>query len=387
MAKKVAVLGSTGSVGGQALEVIRKSRGRFAVHSLAAMDNVDGLMAQVMEFRPGRVALARETAAVEISHRLKKSLGGDAPEILEGREGVLELAADPRADVILNAVVGSDGLLPTLAALDAGLHLALANKESLVMAGPLVMAKASIKGTLVPVDSEHSSIHRCLEGRDRAQVCAVILTASGGAFRNLPVERLKDVTPEEALNHPVWSMGHRITVDSASMMNKALEIIEAQHLFGVDPSRVRVVLHPQAYVHGLVELTDGTLIAHLGLPDMKTPIAFALDYPDCEPGETESLDLAALGSLSFERPDHQRYPSLALGYKAAQEGGTMPAVMNAADEVAVKGFIDGRITFPAIAEIVSSVMKDHDVEELVSIEQALEADSWGRNRAAGLVGG
>jgi 1-deoxy-D-xylulose-5-phosphate reductoisomerase len=385
-AKRVCVLGSTGSIGVQALDVIAKSRGRLVLHSLAAMGSVDRMLEQVVEFGPARVALEDPVAGKHLEAAVIQRLGGDAPEVLHGRDGVLELAGDAAAEVVLNAVVGSAGLLPSLAALDAGSTLALANKESLVMAGPLVMERAQKTGRLVPVDSEHSSLFRCLEGGDASSVRSLILTASGGAFRDLPIAELDGVTPEQALRHPVWDMGRRVTVDSASMMNKALEIIEAQHLFAVDPGRIDVLVHPDALVHGMVAFADGTLLAHLGPPDMRIPIAYALSYPDGTYPEDEALDLAGRGPLDFKRPDLKRYPCLALGYRAAEAGGTMPAVLNAADEAAVDGFTGGAISFTAIAEVVSRVMDEHEAAPLKSVEAALEADSWARKRAADLIG-
>jgi 1-deoxy-D-xylulose-5-phosphate reductoisomerase len=387
VARRITVLGATGSIGRQALDVIRRSRGRLAVRALAAATSVEALAAQVMEFRPVKVAMADPGAASELASRLGRALGGDAPEVLPGEAAVRALAAEPEADVVLNALVGSAGLTPSLAALEAGLVLALANKESLVTAGPLVMAAARARGTLVPVDSEHSSLFRCVRSLGSRGARAVILTASGGAFRDWPLERMKDVTPEMALRHPVWNMGRRVTVDSATMMNKALEVIEAQHLFGLDASKVRVVIHPQAYVHGMVELADGTLLAHVGPPDMRVPIAYALNYPEDPEPLGPAPDLARVGSLQFEEPDPRRFPCLDLGYRAAEEGGTSPAVLNAADEVAVEAFLSGRVAFPEIAELVRRVMDESGVEAVESPEQIFEADARARGAARRLIEG
>jgi 1-deoxy-D-xylulose-5-phosphate reductoisomerase len=385
LARQVTVLGSTGSIGRQAMEVVRRSNGELGVFSLVAKSNVDRIYSQALEFRPSVVAMAEQSAAERLGGMLRDTLGADAPDVLGGGEAVLKLAADTGADVVLNAVVGSEGLLPSLAALDAGVPLALANKESLVMAGSLVMGKAGRAGALVPVDSEHSSLFRCL--LSRASVRSVTLTASGGAFRDTPIEDMKKVKAEQALRHPVWNMGHRITIDSATMMNKALEVIEALHLFCLEPSAVHVVIHPQAYIHGLVELRDGTLLAHLGPPDMKTPIAYALFYPNMEPPRAEPLDLGAIGSLDFEKPDLDRFPCLRLGFLAAELGGTAPAVLNAADEVAVDAFLGDRIAFTDIADLVGKVLDEHRCEPVESAEQVIAIDEWARGRAGSLVAG
>jgi 1-deoxy-D-xylulose-5-phosphate reductoisomerase len=383
----VSVLGATGSIGRQALDVIRRSHGRLAVRALAAARSVEAIAAQVTEFRPAKVAMADPAAASDLELRLERALGGDAPEVASGDAAVRALAAEPEADVVLNALVGSAGLMPSLAALEAGRVLALANKESLVMAGPLVMAAARERGTLVPVDSEHSSLFRCVRSLGSRGARAVTLTASGGAFKDWPLERMKNVTPEMALRHPVWNMGRRVTVDSATMMNKALEVIEAQHLFGLEASNVRVVIHPQAYVHGMVELADGTLIAHIGPPDMRVPIAYALSYPEDPEPLGAAPELAAVGSLQFEEPDRRRFPCLELGYRAAGEGGTSPAVLNAADEVAVEAFLEGRIAFPEIAELARRVMDERGAEAIESPEQVFEADAGARAAALRLIEG
>ena len=385
--RKIVLLGATGSIGTQALQVIRESAGKLSVSSLAARSDVEGTLRAALEFRPERVAMADPSAAGALEAALENRLGGESPEVLSGEEGVRELAARSHGAVVLNAVVGSAGLLPSLAALDAGALLALANKESLVMAGPLVMERSRGSGELVPVDSEHSSLFRLVRAQDPSWVRSVTLTASGGAFRDWTLERMKGITPEQALSHPVWNMGNRITVDSATMMNKALEVIEAQHLFELDSSRVKVLIHPQAYVHGLIELEDGTLMAHIGEPDMKTPIAYALYYPSNTPPREPAPDLAALGSLAFESPDRERFPCLDLGYRAAEEGGTSPAALNAADEVAVQAFLEGTIPFTDIPRIVKGVLDERPAEEIDSPEHVLEVDRWARDRAAQMIAG
>jgi 1-deoxy-D-xylulose-5-phosphate reductoisomerase len=382
--RKVTVLGATGSVGSQALDVARKSEGSLKVSALACRQNVEGMAELVAEFRPSVVAMTDPAAAEALKHRLKECLKGSKPKILEGEDGLLELAGAGDCDVVLNAVVGSAGLLPTLAALESGVIVALANKESLVMAGPLVMKKAASAAALVPVDSEHSSLFRCLAGRPPETVKSLTLTGSGGALKDWTAERMLEAGPDEVLRHPVWNMGRRVTVDSATLMNKALEVIEAQHLFKVELSRINVVIHPQAIVHALLELQDGTSFAHLSEPDMKIPIAYALYYPLQGRVLKEALDLAEIGKLTFERPDLERFPCLCLGYRAAKEGGTLPAVMNAADEVAVEQFLDGKIKLTEIAAIVQRVMDEHSVEVLRSADQVLEADQWARGRALAL---
>lgn len=385
--RKITVLGATGSIGTQAMDVVRESQGSLTVHALAAKGSVDKLASKVLEFRPARVAMADPTAARELEQRLGGLLGAEGPEVLAGEDGVLELASAGDSDVVLNSLVGSSGLMPTLASLDSGVTLALANKESLVMAGQLVMEKARDQGALVPVDSEHSSLFRCMLSSDASGLRSITVTASGGAFRGWSLDRMKGVTPEQALRHPVWNMGVRVTIDSATMMNKSLEIIEAQHLFNVDPSKIHVAIHPQAYVHGLIELSDGTLLAHLGQPDMRVAIAYALYYPAPSPPERKTLDVAGVGALEFERPDHDRFPCLRLGYRAAEEGGTSPAVLNAADEVAVDAFLKGRIDFTDIPEIVRRVMDEHSTETVEFPEQVLKVDRWAREKALSLIEG
>jgi len=385
--RRVTILGATGSVGRQALDVVAESDGCLKVLGLAVKENTDGLLPLIREHRPRFVAVTNPAAAESLEGELKDVAPGSRPEVLPGESGLLELAGNGEADLVLNAVVGSAGLLPTLAALDAGSILALANKESLVMAGPLVMEKAAESGGLVPVDSEHSSLFRCMLGRDPERVRSVTLTGSGGSLKDWPAEGMKKAEPEEVLRHPVWNMGRRITVDSATLMNKALEVIEAQHLLGVDLSKINVVIHPQAFVHGLVELEDGTLLAHLSEPDMKIPIAYALYYPAAAPALLPMLDLAEIGNLAFERPDLERFPCLCLGYRAANEGGTLPAVLNAADEVAVDGFLRKKIKLTEIAEIAGKVMGDHEVREISSAEQILEVDRWARDKARSYLPG
>jgi 1-deoxy-D-xylulose-5-phosphate reductoisomerase len=304
--------------------------------------------------------------------------------VLGGDEGIAALAASSTADVVLNGIVGAAGLAPTLSALEAGKRVALANKESLVVGGELVMALARQPGQLLPVDSEHNAIWQLLEGRDRDQVARIVLTASGGPFRGASRERLARVTPEEALAHPTWSMGPKITVDSATLANKGLEIIEAHHLFGIPYDRIDVVIHPQSIVHGLVEITDGTLFAELGEPDMRAPIRAALTWPERVPVAAH-VDVTALGGLTFESPDAEAFPALAIAREAGRAGGTAPAVFNAANEVAVAAFLDRRIGFLDIPAICERVLEEHDVVRARSLEDLLAADAWARGRAGAMA--
>jgi 1-deoxy-D-xylulose-5-phosphate reductoisomerase len=380
--KRLALLGSTGSIGEQTLDVVRALPGRFRVTALAAGRSVDKLAAQVRELRPELVSVADPEVAAALRERL-----GPAPvEIAVGAEGLERVATHP-ADLVVAGLVGAVGLRPTLAALAAGRDVALANKEVLVMAGALVMREARRQEVrLLPVDSEHSAIFQALAGQRREDVARLILTASGGPFRTWPAARIARATRDEALRHPNWDMGPKITVDSASLMNKGLEVIEARWLFDVPPERVDVLVHPQSIVHSLVEFVDGQVLAQLGLPDMRGPIALALSWPERLPLELPRLDLAALGSLAFEAPDYKRFPCLELAYAALSGGEAAPAVLNAANEVAVQAFLDGRVAFAAIAETNRTVLdaflgRAASGAGLSDLDDALEADAWARDRA------
>lgn len=383
--KKIAILGSTGSIGVSALEVIRKNQDRFSVAALSAGRNIGLLKEQIRIFKPGVVSVLREEDARELSCAKGMERG---IEILWGEEGFKRVATATDAQLVLSAIVGSAGLLPTLEAIDAGKDIALANKETLVMAGGLVMDKARGKGVrILPVDSEHSAIFQCLEGNRRQDVKRLILTASGGPFRDCSVEEMKYVTVKDALRHPNWKMGKKITIDSASMMNKGLEVIEARWLFSMDIERIHVCIHPQSIIHSMVEYVDGSVMAQLGVPDMKGPIAYAFSYPGRLFSEETSLDLIHAGKLEFERPDMEKFPCLRLAYEASRKGGTMPCVLNASNEMAVDAFLSGGIGFEEIPIVIENVMADHDVREASAIRTVLEADRWARVKANKIIQG
>jgi 1-deoxy-D-xylulose-5-phosphate reductoisomerase len=381
--KRLAILGSTGSIGQSALSVVAEHPEEFRVVGLAAGKNVALLAEQIRRFRPTLVSVQDEDAA----RRLKELVNGPgAPEILMGPGGALAVAGAPDANLVLSAMVGAVGLEPTLAAIEAGKIVALANKETLVAAGPLVMERVKANGTaLIPVDSEHSAIFQALHGQRREDIKKLWLTASGGPFRSWTLAQLAKVTPEQALKHPNWNMGAKITIDSATMMNKALEVIEAGVLFGLPVSYVEVCIHPQSIIHSLVEFVDGSWLAQLGLPDMRVPIAYALTYPRRLPLNSNPLDLGQIARLTFEHPDLTRFPALRLGYEAARIGGTMPAVLNAANEVAVAAFLEKRLPFPGIPRVVEETMAAHQTEPIATLEQVLAVNQWAREHAAGLI--
>jgi len=379
--KRIALLGSTGSVGEQTLSVVAEFPERFRVTALAAGRNVAKLTEQVRRFRPERVALADAAAARE----LMRELGRETPELGIGAEGLIAVAEHP-ADLVLAALVGAVGLAPTLAAIRAGRDVALANKEVLVMAGALVRRELAARGgRLLPVDSEHSAIFQVLAGQRAEDVARIVLTASGGPFRGWPAEKIARATVSEALAHPNWRMGPKITIDSATLANKALEVIEARWLFDVAPERVSVVVHPQSIVHSLVELVDGSVLAQLGLPDMRVPIACALAWPERLPLTGPRLELASVGRLDFEPPDPERFPCLGLAWRALAGAETGPAVLNAANEESVAAFLAGRIRFPDVAAVNASVLEGylarHTGAAARSLDDILSADAWARGRA------
>lgn len=373
--KGVSILGSTGSIGCQALDVL-DGRPDFRIVGLAAGKNIELLREQIKKYRPLLVSVEKEDDALTLA----REFAGKGFEILWGSEGLRAVASHPAAGVVITAVTGTAGLLPTVEAIRAGKDIALANKETLVAAGSLVTGLAAGKGVnILPVDSEHSAIWQCLRGSRPGEVESIILTASGGPFRKEP--DLEKVTVSMALAHPNWSMGKKITVDSATLMNKGLEVIEARWLFGLDYDRIRVVIHPQSIIHSMVEFRDGSVMAQLGLPDMRLPIQYALTYPDRLPGSVPRLDPAKIGALTFEPPDTGRFPLLDLAYRVGGRGGTLPAVMNAANEVAVELFLAGRIKFTAIYRVVEEVVGRHDITDRPDLEEILEADRWARERA------
>ncbi len=380
--KRLAILGSTGSIGLQALDVVSRFPDRFEVVALAAGRNALRLAEQVRRFRPRIAAVADESAARELRAGVPAGT-----EVLAGDPGVVAAASHPGVDFVVAAISGGAGLRSTAAAVEAGKTIGLANKESLVLAGELLIARAAAKGVaILPVDSEHSAIHQSLVGHNRAEVRRVILTASGGPLRGVPASELPDVTPERALKHPNWSMGDKITIDSATLMNKGLEVIEARWLFGVDPRRIDIVVHPESIVHSMVEYIDGSMVAQLGISDMRGPISYALGHPERLPLDLAPLDLGGLGKLTFEPPDAARFPAFTLAYRALEMGGTAPAVLSGADEAAVAAFLARRCRFTEIAELCAAALDAHHPEPIRSVEQALEASEWGRREAERRVG-
>ncbi|HWQ61946.1 MAG TPA: 1-deoxy-D-xylulose-5-phosphate reductoisomerase, partial [Negativicutes bacterium] len=378
MLKRLSILGSTGSIGTQALEVVAAHPDRFKVVALAAHHN-DRLLAEQLErFRPALAVLDDGEAA----DRLRSHYRGPA-KIMAGEEGLLEAATLAEADTVLTSLVGFAGLRPTLAAIEAGKDIALANKETLVAAGELVTAAAKQHGVAIsPVDSEHSAILQCLQGEGRESIRRLILTASGGPFRTRPKETLAAVTVAECLRHPNWAMGRKITVDSATLANKGLEVIEARWLFGVDYDRIAVVVHPQSIIHSMVEFADGSVKAQLGRPDMRLPIQYALSAPGRWPADFARLDFTALADLTFEQPDTDRFPALAMGYEAGRHGGTAPCVFNAANEAAVLAFLAEEITFPAIAELIRRALGAHETVAAPVLADLCAADEWARSFVA-----
>jgi 1-deoxy-D-xylulose-5-phosphate reductoisomerase len=381
--KKLTILGSTGSIGVSTLEVVAAQPDMFRVVALTGGANLELLKCQIEAFSPDIVAVLSSKNAL----LLKRMLNGKKPEILHGVEGMIAAATASETTMVVAAIVGAAGLVPTAAAIMAGKDVALANKETLVTAGHLIMDMVRERGVkLYPVDSEHCAVFQSMVGHRNEDISRVILTASGGPFLNWSRERLACATVTDALNHPNWSMGRKITVDSATMMNKGLEVIEARWLFDIPVERIAVNIHPQSIVHSMVEYLDGSVMAQLGVPDMKGPIAYALAYPARVPSGVKPLDLTTLSGLTFFNPDTDRFPALKLAYRAAQAGESMPAVMNAANEVAVEAFLGGRIGFMAIAESIERVMDLHAPHALRSIEEVLEADLWGRSAARGILG-
>lgn len=374
----VAVLGSTGSIGRKTLEVVSAYPDRFRVVALTANRSAELLLEQARRHGPELAVLAEESGA------LPAEQGGT--RLASGWAAVLEAACHPEAEIVVNALVGAAGLEPTLKTLAAGKRLALANKESLVIGGPLVLrALAEGSGELIPVDSEHSAVFQCLEGSERGAVRRIVLTASGGPFRDRDRMELAGVTPREALRHPTWDMGAKITIDSATLVNKALEVVEAHYLFGVPYDRVDVVIHPQSIVHSLVEFRDGSVLAQLGYPTMAVPVLYALAYPERVPYDTPLLDLAEVGSLTFEPVPPGRFPAFELGREAALRGGTAPAVFNAASEEAVAAFLSERLPFTGIPEVIGEVLSEHRVEDVASLDVVRRADRWARDAARASV--
>ena len=381
--RQIALLGSTGSIGTQALDVVRDNTDRFEIYALVARQNVDLLAQQAREFRPEVVVIADE----QYYAPLKEALADLPMKVWAGADAIADVVQMAPVDVVLTAMVGYAGLRPTLAALEAGKAVALANKETLVVAGELVTATARRTGApILPVDSEHSAIFQCLVGQDANAVEKVILTASGGPFRTTPREALADVTPAEALRHPNWSMGAKVTIDSASMMNKGFEMIEARWLFGLPPERIEVVVHPQSIVHSMVQFADGAVMAQLGTPDMHLPIAYALAYPRRLRSAAPRLDFAQLSTLTFEAPDRERFRNLDYAYEAARRGGNMPCILNAADEVAVAAFLSGKIGFLAMSDLIAETMARTTFIATPTYDDYVQTDAEARRIATEITG-
>jgi len=381
--KRIAILGSTGSVGRNTLDVVARSDGRFVVAGLAAGRNMKLLLEQIRAFGPKLVSVMTEEAADEI----RSACGPGGPEVVHGKDGYRAVASMEQAELVVSAMVGAAGLVPTIAAIESGKDVALANKETLVAAGPLVMGLVRRKGArIIPVDSEHSAIFQCLAGNRQEDVSRLILTASGGPFLHMGRDRLGKVTPEEAKRHPNWSMGPKISVDSATLMNKGLEVIEASQLFGLPVDRIDVLVHRESIVHSMVEYRDGSVIAQMGIPDMRVPIAYALGWPERYGIEgIPRLDLAKAGSFTFESPDFIQFPCLALAYRAAGMGGTATTALNGANEAAVEAFLQRRIGFLAIPRVVEAVLDGFPVEDMVDLDGVLAADALSRLRAEAAI--
>jgi 1-deoxy-D-xylulose-5-phosphate reductoisomerase len=381
--KKISILGSTGSIGVSTLNVVLQNKMQFGVVALAAGRNIDLLKAQIEELHPLIAAVMDEAHAA----RLIKLLSPDCrTEILWGPEGYREVARIPEAEMVISAMVGAAGLVPTLEAIDAGKHIALANKETLVAAGHLVVEKARERNVwILPVDSEHSAVFQCLSGQREQDVRKIILTASGGPFRTFSRAQLEQVTPADALKHPNWEMGRKITIDSASMMNKGLEIIEAKWLFGLDIDRIDVLVHPQSVIHSMVEFIDGSVMAQLGIPDMRIPIAYALSFPSRMPNHGVSLDFLKATPLEFFQPDPDRFPCLKLATDAGRAGGTLPVVLNGANEAAVEAFLQEKIKFSQLPIVISEALSRHRWLSAPGLEEILEADRWSRQEADNII--
>lgn len=369
--KKIGILGSTGSIGTQTLEIVR-SNPDLQVIALAAGSNVSLMEQQVREFHPMLAVMGSEEAATDLKNRIADT----DTRVSAGMEGMLELAILPQMEVLVTAIVGMIGIRPTIAAIKAGKTIALANKETLVTAGHIIMPLAKEKGvSILPVDSEHSAIFQSMHGENRERVSKILLTASGGPFRGKRTEELQDITVEDALKHPNWSMGRKITVDSATLVNKGLEVMEAKWLFDVEPEQIQVVVHPQSIIHSMVEYVDGGIMAQLGMPDMKLPIQYALFYPDRRPMDGRRVDFFALKSISFEEPDIKTFRGLQLAYDAIAAGGSMPTVFNAANEKAVGLFLDKKIRFLAIYDLIQGAMEQHKVIANPTVDEILETEA------------
>jgi 1-deoxy-D-xylulose-5-phosphate reductoisomerase len=382
--KQIAILGSTGSIGLSTLSIVEQYPERFSVATLAAGRNLPLALEQTLRWRPAVVSLATEELAATLSEQLRAA-GHSGTEVVYGSAGTVRAATHPGVNFVVSAIVGVAGLEATYAAAQAGTPIGLANKEAMVAAGDLLNAAARRSGAaLLPIDSEHNAIHQCMRAGERAEVAQLWLTASGGPFRTLPLDQFEAITPAQALKHPTWNMGRRITVDSATMLNKGLEIIEACRLFDLPPSQVQVTIHPQSTVHSLVEYVDGSILAQISVTDMRLPILYALAYPERVPS-TLRFDMRALAGLHFEQPDLARFPCLRLAYEAAEAGGAHPVALNAADEVAVEAFLAGQISFPGIARTIEAVLEETPSERPAAIADVLRLDGEARERARAIL--
>ncbi len=375
--KRIVILGSTGSIGVTALRLIKKNPERYKITGLTAGRNVELLLEQIREFRPKAISVLNK----EDAERLKEILSEEI-DVYYGQDGFIKVATMEEADIVISSIIGAAGLVPTFCAIKTGKDIALANKETMVMAGPIVLKEAKKRNvSILPVDSEHSAIFQSLQGHPKSDVRRIILTASGGPFRKMSLKEMADVTPEQALRHPNWNMGKKITIDSATMMNKGLEVIEARWLFDIPAGKINILIHPQSIVHSMVEYKDGSVIAQLGIPDMTIPISYALSYPNHIENDLPPLELEKIGTLSFEKPDLDRFRCISLAYEAISIGGSMPAVMNGANEVAVDAFLKREIGFLDIPAIIEEVMSVHEPFEIENIDEVLEVDRWARNKA------
>ena len=377
--KQISILGSTGSIGCNTLRVVDSLREQFSVAALGAGSNVELLAEQIQQFHPRLVAVADEAHAEKLRHILSNYNISEIPKIATGVEGLGEVALFENVEIVIGAVVGALGLLPVYRALEAGRRVALANKETLVIAGELMTRAAEKSGAeLLPVDSEHNALHQCLRGENSSEVKRLILTASGGPFRTASKEVIQNATPAQALKHPTWRMGDKITIDSATMMNKGLEVIEARWLFNRSADEIDIIVHPQSVVHSMVEFVDGSIIAQLGVTDMRHAIQYALTYPARQKAELPPLNLATCGNLEFHDPDPVRFPCITLAYEALRTGGTMPAVLNAANEIAVAAFLKEQIKFGQIAELIRAACEAHKAQPVNDLDTVLHADEWAR---------
>jgi len=377
--KQITLLGATGSIGISTLDVVKAHPEEYHIVGLSAGQNVDILLRQIAAFRPAVVAVLNESTAATLTSRLP---AGISPQVLVGMEGFVRLATLDDVDTVVSAMTGAAGLIPTYEAIKAGKQIALANKETMVMAGPLVMAEAHRRGvSILPIDSEHSAILQSLRGHGRDDVKRVILTASGGPFRDMSLEAMREVTPAQALRHPNWQMGPKITVDSATLMNKGLEVIEARWLFDLRMDQIDILVHPQSVLHSMVEYRDGSVIGQMGVPDMTVPIGYALSYPRHLTNRLPPLDLEKVGELTFRKPDLERFRCLKLALDAAAIGGSMPAVLNGANEIAVDAFLRGRIAFLSIPDVIEKTMASHQASPVETVEAVMAADRWARHTA------